>query len=185
MKLFCILFLFSILLLCGCSKNSPQGEAAYEFMFSYARSVKKSYGLELTGYGGAVTDTINKFDLSFIGFEPMSQNEVRFLLVDNLEYLIRCINSDPTLKPHLREIPFNINNIKFSISFRDWRSWEYLESPAVARVFISDGILYYSEHKADKQILDLMHNESYQKAKGLVEHQRHLESVSWVAPECT
>lgn len=176
-----IILIFSLILLNGCIPTSPQRDAADNFIVNFAESVEEPQELYLFGSGGRVTQTVDKFSFCFFSLKTMTVDEARHYVVTNVEELLNRIHIDPCLAPYLKQVPFDIKNVEFSILFtKTMRSEDCLDTSLVSYVFITEGFVFYDRYDPFRNRFVNLHSETYQKAQGIVEHQRNLESISWV-----
>jgi hypothetical protein len=163
--------------LSSCTPPPPHVKAGDAFILKFVNEAKQSYDLYLFGSGGAFLDDIKAFHFYFISFEKMEIDEARKLAVDLTENLLYQINSDSELQPYLHQTPFGYKDILISITFRDYEQSNYVNPPSIALLIISNNKIYYDVFNPFTDKLCDLHSESYQRAKGIVEHQESLRNL--------
>lgn len=159
---------------------SPHVKAAENLILSYSKEVKESHNLVLADYGGLLMTNIKTLDVIFFSTQHLDIEQARKILVDTVEYLLNKINTNEILTHYLYEIPFTYKLLSFSIIFIDQNNNNsYILPPHLSEVMLTNGLVFYDIYEADKDAEELIYSESYLKAKGIVEHQRNLEKVSW------
>lgn len=178
-KLF--LLIIGLIVIFGCETTPKHMQIADEFMSSFKNEMCTSKGLYAFGSGGSFLDAINEYSFYFISFEEVDLNMARKKLVETTETLLNEINSDEKMRPYLSRFPFTCKDVDVIISFRKLRdSNQYVDAPNIALAFNGGGgygsnaLVYYSIYDSCKDDLVRVHNESYCRARGILEHQGFL-----------
>jgi hypothetical protein len=149
-KFKCSQFLLIILLLlASCGSDCKHCDLAHEAMLSYAKEQKKN-GIYLEAKGGAMMDNIKLFDISFISPKMnVSDEEAVQQLAALCENFIKKINEDEKIRPYLKNYPITLNNLLFSISYRD-KKYNYPPPPFTAYVFTGKDKIWCSHWNPKK-----------------------------------
>lgn len=119
-------------------------EAYVDQLFkTFAKEVKKRWGLTCWAEGGKMANGIEEIAVSLITLGRAPIEKARKLEIEITERLLEIINSDTFLRPYLKEYPFNPNRAKVAITFKKYGG-EYYTDGSIASVRQADNKLYYS-----------------------------------------
>lgn len=122
----------------------PKGEQAVNhLLYRIGHLFHKKYHVQPIGtnvamFGGPVT--LLGLDCQIYG--PLSREETRKKLIDLVQEFVFLVNSDEAIRPHLKNYPFEINNIEITLFFMD-KSGRTLNDPYISIAGISRGKLDY------------------------------------------
>ncbi|MGM0440213.1 MAG: hypothetical protein ACQEP8_03755 [Chlamydiota bacterium] len=178
-KLF--LFLAAFAILCSCEKEREpiHIQIADHLSDKFIHDMKEEKNLYLSGYGGGFRGKVNFLTFSFISYEDCSLQEARSLMVECIEELLYRMNHDEELQPYLANYPANINNLRFSISFRDLNTHMHTKNPnniAYASI-IQNNIYYCIYDPSDSTTLGEIHEELYEEAVRIVKNQKEQHKI--------
>ena len=171
----------------GVSNKDPiHIQLAYQEMSLFAEKAKKLYNLELVKCGGGMMASIDYFSMTFIGKQQVNSDDARLIFISLSEEFIKQINHSNSLIPYLSSYPFTPKNLDLAISF------EAIENPPfedyVTNVGMFNSIsktssvtVLYGRYRPETGRIEAVLDESYERAIGIVEHQRNLES-QWICP---
>lgn len=165
------LFLF----LSSCTSSNPY-QAAEINVISKLNQEAKSYGLDYLSHEGTFNNSpIMPISFFFYSYQKADVNTARKLLVNNVENLIQLANSDPELKNHILNYPIDYKDFKFFILFYLVDQYDkFVPLPYLAGVYVSRGLVDYFIVNSSTGKLEVLSAESYQRARGIVEHQNSL-----------
>lgn len=119
-------------------------EAHMDQLFkTFAKEVKKRWGLTWWAEGGKMADGIEEIAVSLITLDRAPIEKARKLEIEITERLLEIINADTFLRPYLKESPFNPSRTKVAITFKKYDG-EYYTDGSIANVRQADNKLYYS-----------------------------------------
>lgn len=180
-------FLFFIFfLLTGCnfhhSEEAEYCRMAYRIMDQFVRDMHKKNYLMCCSKGGGFLKKVNEIHLSFETFGPLSQDELRILMVTVVEEFLNRINKDEEIRPYLVNYPFTDSNLNFIIALVDTRLNPIRNKGAgkdlLYGVFLIDGKLIYDISNEEKKMLQAVHRESYKEAYEIVKQRPYHASES-------
>lgn len=108
-----------------------------------AKQIKDKYPLILCGQGASMPEgNIKKLSLSFNTKKIMQQKEIRKLLLETSECLLKMINQNDEVSIFLTKKPFTIENVQIILFNMDVDGRESYD-PNIATAQIADGILTF------------------------------------------
>jgi len=137
---------------------------------TYALEFAQPRGLFLTAYGGAMMNDIQEIELRFTSLDALDVDQARKLYVEMMEEFLIRINKHEKIRPHLHNYPFEVKNIKLTISFDD--SNRHIRGDGhVAHMFIGRNYtLYYAAYDTEKEDFYDLHKEDYRDALKIVQN---------------
>ncbi len=173
MKFFIYLFLFSCLLL-SCEKHqvdqtialSPNEKAVNKLLSRLAKDFEKKYNIRPIGTNVAMHGGIVRMlGLDFQVLGPLSQEQIRKILIKLVQKFLEEINSDLILRPFLEKYPFKIEDINIILFFNDSKGYE-IDDPYFGVAEIDGGELSYKTLAKNDGILNFVNEiyESYEEA---------------------
>lgn len=157
-------------------KEQPEHvKIASEIMADCIQDINKTYGTSCYGSGGSFLDGVKIISLSFSARDMnLTIDESRVLVVNTVEKLLKRVNDDERIRPHLEHFPFTSNGAEVSISFHD-DNGERVGEDFVAYVSTNEkGRVYYSTYDHSAEKLKNLHEESYAEAVRIVREQGRL-----------
>jgi hypothetical protein len=95
---------------------------------------------------GTMTDdrdgVVGGLGLDFQTVGPLTQEQLRCLLVDIVEYLLLAINSNQKLAPYLRPNPFSVNELEVAVFITDKRGAGLSAPDLVLGRTFDDSLIY-------------------------------------------
>lgn len=175
--LFCCLILLIPMML-ACSSTPRKITLSREIMNNFCEEMKTQNNLIMTGIGqgNLSAEHLKSFCLSFTTVKYVNLEQARKLFVSACEQLLAKVNKDEQIRPCLSNFPFTGNNIEIMLSFKD-EYGERVSPPSIAFVFVSKGIVYYSNYDNEK-FIDVF-NETYEEALKIYQEQyRNFQNCS-------
>lgn len=174
-KITLVLFIFFF---SSCSQNI-RNKVCNNCIHSFCLNVYQDKKLFLLGSGGFGKEKIQEFSLIFKSPDKYDIDKARFLIVELTESFLSCINNDLSLREFLIEHPFDLNMLDIGVLFLD-ENEDFVSLPHIASVYVLNGIVTYSIYNESKDNLKMIHDESYRRAKGIVEHQMALQNLNQI-----
>jgi hypothetical protein len=130
-----------------------------------ARIIKDKYNLRPSGEGAAMPGgPIQEFTLCFDTKSPQAKEELRRLLIESANELLKQVTENEEIQQFLRERPFTIKNVQIIIYNHDKKGREVYD-PGIATAEISEGVLTYrTVDSADTFKFKQQFQESYEEA---------------------
>jgi hypothetical protein len=144
-----------------------------EIVRSFAKEMKKEFGLVCIGGGGGMPYDIEEISVKFVDYKKATIEQAREIEINGTEKLLKMINTHKKIRPYLREYPFVPKRARVSISFYKPDNEYYLDG-SVARVSQVKGMIYYDRAEPTKTkkytTVDLieLHEEPYEEALKIV-----------------
>ena len=124
---------------------------ADEIVRSFAKDMKKEYGLQCIGSGGSMPHDVAEIGVMFtIQKKVTSLEEARELEVAAIQKLLNHINNHQKIRPFLREYPFKYDRVSVSISFTNENNQRYTDGSIVYMYQARNKIFY----KKAKEYID-------------------------------
>ena len=154
------------------TSQSEMEKAKYQLIYYYTKDLKKKENLILSGIGGMNLgkDKIQLITLCFSSKKALNLDQTRALVIDNVEDLLKSINSNQRLHPFLHDYPFTSKNINFSIIFEQ-SAGEWVQPPFIAYVHAENGKIRYDIRPKNGHLQDV-NEETYQEALKIVKEQK-------------
>lgn len=135
---------------------------------NYFKEYAKPRRLVLSGYGGAMMNDIQEISCSFLSLDSLSVDEARILYVEMMEEYLQRINCHEKIRPHLHDFPFNIDNIKFDISFINSDGLTKRDGHVAFMYIGKNRDLLYRGCDPETDEFYSLHREPYEEARRLV-----------------
>lgn len=157
----------AFIFLTGCVTHSekppPHVRQAHKFMKSFAKELKREFGIACTGFGGGMASDIEEIELEFTAFRPSTIAEARYMEIEGIKKLLAKINADEEIRPYLKEYPFPLSRAHLSIAFPSPRE-KREENGKLAMVFSAKGKIFYCTFDSGSQTLTNLFSESFEDA---------------------
>lgn len=147
----------------GCVALPKHEIEADRIMNAYTYHVEKAYGFRSFAVGGGMMDDVKSITLKYIAYEKVDIPTARKMLVQNIEDLLKTINSDEKIRPYLHNYPFTVNNLKFGLCFFDSNN-DWIEPPYLGKAILLNGKIHYSLWNEPKDMLETQEEETYEEA---------------------
>lgn len=173
---------FSLLLLnlLGCNRIFNCNNRKQESYVSTAQELRNRIGSELAdkyhmhliGIGGGMADKVNVLYLSYQMQGPRSKEELRGILVDCVETLLKAFNNSQELRPHLKNYPFTANEVEIAIFLVDEKGFGMREPYITVASSENNELWYRVTSKGHSPKYKSREFESYQEALDLVQKEK-------------
>lgn len=174
MILFRKLWITQLLFLFSCISSTPHGIAGRDIILKFSKEAQY-YGLNLLDSTGSFNSSFPPVNIYFYSYQKADVNEARRLLVESVDYFLQFVNSEPELKSYIHHYPIDCNDFNFFIMFYEVNPYDKLVTPPfLAGVLVSREIVNYVTINPITGKLKNFHDETYQRARGIVEHQNSL-----------
>lgn len=131
----------------------------------------KSVGCTVTASGGALNDGVNKIIVAFHCSKKPTVEEARLLYVNSVQQFLKQINNYSPIRPYLRNYPFDVKNLDYSISFEKVIVDETGMWPITFVFCIRDSIIYcVRDPTHDLNPLKTVHEETFEAALRIVRY---------------
>jgi hypothetical protein len=113
---------------------------------------------------------IQEIELRFTSLDALDVDQARKLYIEIMEEFLIRINKHEKIRPHLHNYPFEVKNIKLTISFDD--SNRHIRGDGhVPHMFIGKNYtLYYAAYNPEQEGFYNLHKENYGDALKIVQH---------------
>ena len=142
-------------------------------LYNFSKEAYEKWNLYCCKYGGKMVNGIEEFAIKFVTDKRTPLEKARVLHIAVTERFNELINSDPVLRPDLKEYPLPIRHTKVYISFKE-RNGCYYEDGTVAYVNQENDTIYYSTEPPT--VFEniplhppLLHEERYEDAKKIIQ----------------
>ena len=109
--------IFLVFLSASCSKIAVHEKLADEKIFSFAKEVRKSEGLELCMYGGELYGQINSFSIGFVSPNLVDIDRARIEYIDLSTRFLQFVNSDSRVSECSSKFPFTKDELDLVIFY--------------------------------------------------------------------
>ena len=143
---------------------------------SFAKQMKKEYGLVCIGEGGSMPYNVREISVKFIHYSRASIKEARALEVKATERLLEMINAHEKIRPFLSNYPFKPYQAEVAISFRRKENNDYYYDGSVVRVTQIKNTIFYKDKDEKSPLYITLAKEPYEEALKIVqasEHENH------------
>jgi hypothetical protein len=123
-------------------KTKPYEAEIDQLQYKFAEDMYKKWGFKCADIGGKMVDGIEQVAFNFVLFKRATLEEARIWEIKLTEELLRRINSNPKLRPYLKNYPFQAKNTQIKIEFWD-KEKEYYRDGSIARMYQKDNRIYY------------------------------------------
>jgi len=152
----------------SCESLCKEEILMHQIIAQHEKVQKRKYNLDLIGSGGGIPDYITNFNLHYFSTAQVNVSEARRMFVNNVEDLLRLINSNEQLRPYMSNYPFTINNLELRLTFVN-KFNKMQEPPYVANVsLINERVFYYFFDQNTNRFIDKDYIEPYSEARKLV-----------------
>jgi len=151
-------------------KNDSENYEIYanQLVTSFAREMKKEFGLICIGEGGCMPHDVQKMSVEFISYQRATIEQARELEVRVTERFIEAINAHEKIRPFLREYPVQPFRAKVAICFEKKNNHSY-EDGSVAYVFQVRNTIVYNKREPRPVGLVTLFEEPYDDALRIVQ----------------
>ena len=130
------------------------------------REMKEQFELKCIGSGGSMPYDIQELDVDFLYCHQVSIEESRELEIRATERFVEIINAHETIRPYLRDYPWDHNRARIKIAFRNERGQDYPEG--VRLILQAHEKMYFFGPEKFPNDIDHMKEEPYAEAKQIV-----------------
>jgi len=128
-----------------------------------AAESKRELGLVPCGFGGRIRGKIEKLNLSFNCYKPLSLEDGRELLITSVDRYISALNSDQKIRLHLSNYPFEPKNIELEIFIKN-KNGSSIRDGNLCVIITNQGILEYITRDSATDRLREIYRETYEEA---------------------
>ena len=178
-----MLFFLLIILLQSCLfKQNPEMKELDKITSSFCKKMAKEKQLYLCGSGGAFRGAIHQVFLDFNSYKKVNLEEVRIMIVDITEELLKEINSNEFIREYLVQYPFKTENVETGIMFLDRSDNGWIKDMNfISNVTLYDSKLLFSicDHsiKNGNRLVEVK-EEPYSEALRIVQEQRMVGNIA-------
>lgn len=120
MRIYLILLLTILFYACNNSKNyrhvSPRYvELADEIRSGMAQKLAEKYHMKAIGTVGGLAKCVNLLGLSFQIRGPLTQEQLRLIIIGCVEEFLSAVNADEEIRPYLCTYPFTAEGIEITV----------------------------------------------------------------------
>jgi len=135
----------------------------------YKKEVAVPRGFIITGSGGAMMNDVERVTLWLTSFEAVNVEQARILYVELMEKYLQYINNCEKLRPYLHNFPFDIHNIELNLQFKDSQCHMRTGQDVTFVFMVRRNQLFYKTYNPKMDEFQLLHKETYEEAKRIVE----------------
>lgn len=176
MRIYLILLLSLLFCACNDSKNNRYVPARYveiadEILTEMEQKLSNKYHMRVTGTTAGLMKCVNLLGLSFKIRGPLTQEQLRVIIVGCVEEFLSTINANEEIRPYLRTYPFTAEGIEITIFMIDAQGRE-LYDPDIGVASQRHGELtYMTTDRTDTFKYKSIVSESYDDALRIVNSQ--------------
>ena len=164
------LCLFALLGFSSCDKEPLYIRLGDKMAGKFSVKMTQEYGVERSGYGGAMREDLKLFNFTFTSYKKMGVDEARILYVSLVEEFLQAANNDESVRPYLHNYPFTRDNLCMMLNFRDPKNFRRICQPDLSLVIIGSGnIIYFSWDASETHCIEVLREpyfEAYEKVYG-------------------
>jgi len=123
-------------------KPTPYEEHVDQLFLTFAKQMQKKWKLIVFEMGGKLANGIEEFGVNFYSFQKGTIEKAREMEIDATEKLLQLINSDPVIRPYLKEYPFTADRAKIIIQFKKDADRDYWDGSVVNVRQVDHKLLY-------------------------------------------
>jgi len=162
----------------SCYTPPPHVKAGDLIISKFVTQSRREHNLFLLGSGGAFLDDLKEFDFLLSSYDKIDIDEARRLIIERSHSLLDLINSDENVQPYLNKTPFDYKDIQVIIIFVEREEPTlFVSPPFVAGVYFAHGMVRYVYYDPCTEKLETLQSEPYQRAIGILEHQRDVANL--------
>ncbi|HEV8052861.1 MAG TPA: hypothetical protein VGP47_10235 [Parachlamydiaceae bacterium] len=148
--------------------SPPYVEMAAKIRSEVAHKLAKRHNMRIFGLGGGMADCVNFLGLDFQIQGPLSKEQLRRILIDSVQELLKAVNSDEQIRPFLKNYPFTEKEIMITLFVIDKRG-ENIYDPQIAVATSGQGTMSYNtDDKDNKFVYKQKIKEDYQTALKII-----------------
>ena len=135
----------------------------------FEKEMKDQFGLMCTSLGGGMAYDVDEIGIGFLLNQQTSIEEARELEIRATERFVELINTNESIKPYLRDPPWNQNRARVRITFYNEYGEDY---PEGVRLILQahETVFYFGPKKTPKEVGITIKEEPYAEAKAFVEN---------------
>jgi hypothetical protein len=141
-----------------------------EIINPFIEEWEKKYHLNCFGTGVRFSHNVEQMHIKFMAYQRGTIEKARILEVGMTEDLLSRINTHEKIRPFLNTYPFDVKDIKISISFRKEDDSCYTDGSVVYVSHIKNYLSYDKEDPKTGQLVEIM-KEPYEEALKIVKSQ--------------
>ncbi len=152
MKMILSLLIVLPMAMVSCFALGEHCQYADKVMHSYSKKVKKEKNLDAFGMGDELMTNVKSFSLTYVSERKVNIDEVRPLIVECIEDLLKNVNEYKGIRPYLNDYPFTAKNLEFGIMFMK-PNGDFIRDGYIADVTSLYGNIYYRINPPDTNML--------------------------------
>jgi hypothetical protein len=150
------------------SKTRDYEDIANEIRAQIGKKLAEKHMMAVVGISGGMMKSVNLVGISFQTYRAIDRDEIRYILIDCVEELLKAINESEEIRPYLKNFPFTMNNIRIEIFVSD-STGRWLYDPHIGVASISGGNkIYYCTTAPNVALFKNKYAESYEEALAIV-----------------
>ena len=142
---------------------------ANEIISSFAKQIKKEFGLDCESSGGSMPYDVEEISISFAAYQRATIEEARELEVKITEKFVEMINKHEKIRPFLREYPFPSSRTTVAISFHKKNNSRYTDGSVSYVSQVRNNLYYCAEDPNNRYRFIDLKEEPYEEALKIVQ----------------
>lgn len=145
---------------------------------AHSPEIEKKYNLKVCGQGGALGYDVEGVNIDYFSNKRLSIEEIRRMYIGIAESYIEKFNSNnnKTIRPYLKNYPFNIKNLRVTIGFLNPQGHLW-EDGSIAYICPGNGNELFYCNQPDGKVLKEIYCEKYQNALEIVKNEKAQQQV--------
>lgn len=143
-----------------------------EMTMAFAKKMAEN-GIKASEVGGKMQGSVEEVGARLNVFYPATKENAREITVFAIESLLKIVNSNEKLRPHLIEYPFTSAKVNMAIDFTNERYSPYFDGKSMVNVLIEGNEVFYYHHQKDptsNYSTVLLEKEPYEQALKRIEN---------------
>jgi hypothetical protein len=150
------------------SKTRDYEDIANEIRAQAGKKLAEKHKMAVVGISGGMMESVNLIGISFQTYRAIDRNEIRYILIDCVEELLKAINESEEIRSYLKNFPFTTNNIRIEMFISDTNGrWLYDPNIGVASIS-EDNKIYYYTTSPNAALFKNKYEELYEEALAIV-----------------
>lgn len=158
-----LLMFLVVIFATSCAHVSPEVVNYYRVAHVVNAQIRQIIPVVDEGPGAMIPDKIHAYSTIFRHKGPISIELSRLFVLRMSSIALSEFNSDPSIQPYLKNTPFTIDNLAFSIYSSSWMEFDAPDT-CVDCVAFSFGKIFYKRHNLETDKFELLFSETYEEA---------------------
>lgn len=156
--------------------SPPYVEMASKIRGTTAQKLAKRHNMNIFGIGGGMADCVNFLGLDFLIQGPLSKEQLRRILIDSVQELLKAVNGNEEIRPYLKNYPFTEREISVTLFIKD-PNGKKIYDPEIGVASAGQGtIYYYTDDKENMYVYKQEIKEDYETALKIVQEENKKQS---------